>query len=59
MTTVRTMTGINKAEGRHDERPKQVCRCVVISLADDAGQLSRMSWLDLPGDLVRPKFSNI
>ena len=22
-------------------------------------RVSRMSWLDLPGDLVRPKFSNI
>ena len=64
MTFVRIRWGINKwginnTKGRHDERPKQVRRCVAVGLADDAGQPSRISWLDLPGDFVRPKFSNI
>ena len=36
-----------------------VRRCVVASPSDDGGQLSRILWLDLPRDLVRPKFSNI
>ena len=29
------------------------------SLSDDGGQLFPVSWLDLPGDLVRLRFSNI
>ncbi len=59
MTIGRTAASINKMEGRHDERPKQVRRCVAAGLADDAGQPSRISWLNLPRDLVRPKFGNI
>ena len=36
-----------------------VRRCVAAGLSYDGVQLSRILWLDLPGDLVRPKFSNI
>ena len=59
MTLERTTAGINKAEGWHDERPKQFRRCVAASPSDDAGQTFPISWLDPPGDLVRPKVSNI
>ena len=55
----RTTAGINKAEGWHNERPKQFRRYVAASLADDAGQTCPISGLDPPGDLVRPKVSNI
>ena len=57
---MRTNTGINKAEdaGRKDA-PNRVRRCAPASLSGDGGQISPISCLDPPGDLVRPKFSNI
>ena len=54
MTPVRIKTGINKAEDAH-----RVRRCVAASLSDDGGQLSRISWLDPPGDPMRPNVDNI
>ena len=58
MTLGRTTLGINKTDCRHDERADQVRRCVT---AEPSPVLvnSRIAWLDPPGDLVRPKFSNI
>ena len=59
MTLGRTTAGINKGRMPAHRTANQLHRCVAASLSDDGGQLSRISWLDLPGDLVRPKFSNI
>ena len=60
MTIMRTTVGINKAEDAGAAaRTNQVRRCVAAGFADEADQLLRISWPDLPGDLVRPKFSSI
>ena len=59
MTLARTTTGINKAEDSGTTHVDQVHRCFTADLADEADQLSRTSWLDTQGDLVRPEFSNI
>ena len=59
MTIMRSTSGINNADGRHDERANRVHRCVAAGLADEADQLSLISWLDPPGGLVRSEFSNI
>ena len=60
VTTIgRTALGINKTDGRHEERANRVRRCVVASLSDNGGQPSRISCQDLPKALMWPKFSNI
>ena len=59
MNLVRTTAGINKAEDAGGwTPPNQVRRCVA-AVFPDGGQLFPVSWLDLPGDLVRLRFSNI
>ena len=56
----RTTTSINKAEdARTAHGTNQFHRCVAASLSNDGVQVSRMWWLDLRGDRVRLKFSNI
>ena len=60
MTLMRTTAGINKMEAAGaGARTNQIHRCFAAGFADEADQLSRISWPDLPGDLVRPKFGNI
>ena len=60
MTPVRIKVGINKAEdgggwmaeiGFYDALRR--------AFPTTVSRVSRVSWLDPPGDLVRPKFSNI
>ena len=48
MTIGRTALGINKTDGRHEERANRVRRCVAASLSDNGGQPSRISCQDLP-----------
>ena len=63
MTFMRTTAGINKVEhagraGRMDAQigfVDELRRLLPTTMAS----LSPISWLDLPRDLVRPKFSNI
>ena len=43
MNIMRSKSGINKAEGRHDESPNQVRRCVAASPSDDGGQFSHFA----------------
>ena len=43
MTLGRTTAGINKTDGRHDEIPNQVRRCVAASPSDDGGQFSNFA----------------
>ena len=59
MTIGRTALGINKTDGRHEERANRVRRCVAASLSDNGGQPYRISCQDLPKALMWPKFSNI
>ena len=57
---VRTNECISRAEDAGTgARKNQVLRRVAAGLSDDGSQLSPISWSDLPGDVVRPKFSNI
>ena len=60
MNIARIKRGINKAEvaGMRNAQG-QVHRYVATGLSDGSGPLSPISCLDPPGDLVRPKFSNI
>ena len=59
MTIARSKLGINKAEdaGRKYARIG-FGRCVVASLSDAVDRITRISWLDLLGNHVQPKFSN-
>ena len=57
MTIERIKSGINKAEDAGTQT-NQIHRCVAADLPNGAGQFP-ISRLDQPGDLVRPKFSNI
>ena len=59
MTLMRGKAGINKESTPEDGCPNRVGRCVAAGLSDDGSQLSPISWLDPPRDLVLPKFSNI
>ena len=53
-------SGYQQGGGRRkDGYPNRVRRCVAADLPNGAGELSPISWLDPPGDLVRLKFSNI
>ena len=58
MTIMRTKRSINRKRTPAQRTANQVHRCFPAGLAGEADQLL-ISWLDLLGDLVRPKFSNI
>ena len=60
MILVRTNESINRAEDAGTAHVKiRFSGYVAAGFADEADQLYRISWSDLPGDVVRPKFSNI
>ena len=59
MTPVRSKSGINKAEDASTAHGKSNLPMRCSELSDDGVRLSRVSCLDPPRDLVRPKFSNI
>ncbi len=58
MTLARTSAGVNRKRAPAQRTANQVHRCFPAGLADEAEQVL-ISRLDLLGDLVRPKFSNI
>ena len=59
MILERTAASVNKTDGRHEERANRVRRCVAAVLPDESYQLSRISMLDRPRNLVRPNVGNI
>ena len=59
MTLARTTAGISKKQTEEDWMRNWDHRCVAASLCEDGGELSRVSWLGPPRDLIGANFGNI